>query len=313
VDNSGKNDAWPQITVVGAGAVGGYFGGMLAAAGAPVVMVGRRPFVDAVNAEGLLLETQAEKKRITVAASADIAAASEADVILFSVKTNDTATAAQALGSVMKPGAIVLSLQNGVDNVERIREAAGINTLAAAVYVSASVVQPGHVRHLARGDLLVGPEAKSFSELFMRAHVPCQVSKNLIAELWAKLACNCALNAVSALARVSYGRIIEHPKGHSIIDAIVDEIFAVARATGIKSANFETPEALRAVVLNLAREMPTTLSSTAQDLLRGKPTEIDSLNGYISRRGAPLGVPTPVNETLSALIKIFEATKRDME
>lgn len=301
------DSSWPQIAVVGAGAVGGYFGGLLAHAGAPVVMIGRPQFVEAVKFGGLVVETTEGDMHLSLTASTAMRDAANADVILFCVKTGDTANVAQALAGVIKAGARVVSLQNGVDNVERIRKTSSLEALAAVVYVAVSVVRPGHIKHLARGDLVVGPEARDIAELFARAQVRCVVSDNIEAELWTKLATNCALNALSALARAPYGRIVESSEGRDLINAIVDEVFSVGQAAGIKSPNFNQ-DSLRRATFNLADQMPTTMSSTAQDLLRDKKTEIDSLNGYVSRRGAELGLATPTNDVLRNLIKLSEQT-----
>src|ERR1700756_3662040 len=121
---------WPQIAVLGAGAVGGYFGGLLADAGAPVVMIGRQNFVSAVAREGLLLDTLKFQKRVRVEASTDLSLVRGAGLILFCVKTTDNATTARELAPFLAPDAVVLSLQNGVDNVEQIRAAAGIEAMA---------------------------------------------------------------------------------------------------------------------------------------------------------------------------------------
>src|SRR5271155_81826 len=106
--------AWPKIAVVGAGAVGGYFGGMLARAGAPVVMIGRAPFVEAVTKNGLLLDTLYFKETVRVEAATEIAAARGAEVILLCVKTTDTAETARALAPLLSANAIIISMQNGV-------------------------------------------------------------------------------------------------------------------------------------------------------------------------------------------------------
>src|SRR5215212_300861 len=124
---------WPRIAVVGAGAVGGYFGGMLANAGAPVVMIGRQSFVEAVTSNGLLIESAQGDMRVRVDATIDISAVANADIILFCVKTSDTEAAGKAVAAVMKRDAQVVSLQNGVDNAECIRTAGGIEAWAAAV------------------------------------------------------------------------------------------------------------------------------------------------------------------------------------
>ena len=302
--------AWPKIAVVGAGAVGGYFGGMLARAGAPVVMIGRAAFVEAVNQNGLLLDTLHFKESVRVEASAELDAARGAEVVLFCVKTTDTAETARALAPLLSPNAIVISMQNGVDNAEQIRAASGLDALGAVVYVAASVPQAGSIKHVGRGDLVVGPRnarTEHIAALFERAGVPCRISDNIEGELWTKLTWNCALNAVSALGRAKYGQIAANEEACKVVADVVHEVLAVARAANIHPPGLENPQVALASALKGASQMSEALSSTAQDLLRGKRTEIDSLNGYISRRGAALGVPTPINQALFALVKLAES------
>jgi 2-dehydropantoate 2-reductase len=304
-----EQDGWPKIAVVGAGAVGGYFGGLLARAGAPVVMIGRAAFVEAAKKNGLFLDTLQFQESVKVEASTEMSAARGAEIVLFCVKTTDNATTARALAPLLAPGAIVLSMQNGVDNVEQIRGAAGIDALPAVVYVAASVPGPGRVKHVGRGDLVVGPESertKTIAALFSRAGVGCRISENIEGELWTKLVWNCALNAVSALGRAKYGLIASSPDAWKVVETAVYEVLAVAKAAGIQPPGLEDPKAALAGALKIATQMAEALSSTGQDLNRGKRTEIDSLNGYISRRGAELGAPTPVNHTLFALVKLAE-------
>jgi 2-dehydropantoate 2-reductase len=301
---------WPKIAVVGAGAVGGYFGGMLARAGAPVVMIGRAAFVEAVNQNGLLLDTLHFKESVRVEASTELDAARGAEVVLFCVKTTDTAETARALAPLLSPNAIIISMQNGVDNAEQIRAASGLDALGAVVYVAASVPQPGAVKHVGRGDLVVGPQnarTQHIAGLFERAGVPCRISENIEGELWTKLTWNCALNAVSALGRAKYGQIAANEDACKVVAEVVDEVLAVARAANIHPPGLENPQVALASALKGASQMSEALSSTAQDLLRDKRTEIDSLNGYISRRGAALGVATPINHALFALVKLAES------
>ena len=304
-----QQESWPKIAVVGAGAVGGYFGGLLARAGAPVVMIGRPPFVETVRKNGLFLDTLQFQESVRVEASAELRAVRGTEIVLFCVKTTDNPTTARALAPLLAPGAVVVSMQNGVDNVEQIRAAAGIDALPAVVYVAASVPEPGRVKHVGRGDLVVGPEserAKKIAALFSRAQVPCRISDNIEGELWTKLVWNCALNAVSALGRAKYGQIASSADAWKVVETAVYEVLRVARAAGIHPPGLEDPKAALAGALKIATEMAEALSSTGQDLNRGKRTEIDSLNGYISRRGAELGVPTPVNHALYALVKLAE-------
>ena len=299
---------WPRIAVVGAGAVGGYFGGMLARAGAPVVMIGRAAFVEALRKNGLLLDTLRFKETLRVEASTELEAARGAEVILFCVKTTDTESTARALAPLLSRSATLVSLQNGVDNAEKIR-AAGIDAISAVVYVAASVPEPAHIKHVGRGDLVVGPRnarTETFAALFERAGVACRISDNIDGELWTKLIWNCALNTISALGRAKYGQIAASEDARKVVDTAVNEVLAVAASARIELPGVESPQAGMAGALGIATQMAGAISSTGQDLLRGKRTEIDSLNGYISRRGAELGVPTPVNHALYALVKLAE-------
>jgi len=302
-------EPWPSVAVVGAGAVGGYFGGLLARAGAPVVMIGRPAFVEAVKKNGLFLDTLHFQESVHVKVSTDLSAIRGAEIVLFCVKTTDNAATARAIAPLLAPNALVLSFQNGVDNVEQIRAAAPIEALPTVVYVAASVPEPGRVKHVGRGDLIFGPrneKTERVANLFSRANVPCKISENIAGELWTKLIWNCALNAVSALGRAKYGRIAASADARKVVETLVDEVLAVARAADIHPPGLEDPKAAIAGAFKIATQMAEALSSTAQDMNRGKRTEIDSLNGYISRRGAELGVPTPVNHALYALVKLAE-------
>ncbi len=304
-----ENQNWPRVAVVGAGAVGGYFGGMLRRAGAPVIMIGRGAFVEAVEKSGIFLDTVQFKESVRVEASTELKDVRGAEIVLFCVKTTDNAATAGALGPLLAPGALVVSLQNGVDNAEQIRAASGIAALSAVVYVAASVPEPGRVKHVGRGDLVVGPrnpESERISALFERAGVDCRISDNIAGELWTKLTWNCALNAVSALGRAKYGQIAASADARKLVEAVVYEVLAVAKAANIHPPGFEDPQVALAGSFKIATQMAEALSSTAQDMNRGKRTEIDSLNGYIARLGAELGVPAPVNQALYALVKLVE-------
>lgn len=304
-----ESQPWPKVAVVGAGAVGGYFGGLLARAGAPVMMIGRPAFAEAVRKNGLFLDTVQFQEKVRVAASTEIESVRGAEILLFCVKTTDNAATARGIAPLLAPGALVLSMQNGVDNVEQIKSAAGIDALPSVVYVAASVPEPGRVKHAGRGDLVVGPrseETERIAALFSRANIPCRISENIEGELWTKLIWNCALNAVSALGHAKYGQIAASADAWKVVETAVYEVLAVARAAKIHPPGLEDPKAALTGALQIATQMAEALSSTAQDMNRGKQTEIESLNGYVARRGAELGVPTPVNQALYALVKLAE-------
>jgi 2-dehydropantoate 2-reductase len=283
---------------------------MLARAGVPVVMIGRPSFVEAVCRSGLQLDSFRFQDTVHPQVSTELAAAAGAKVVLFCVKTTDTASVSKQLAAILQAESVVVSLQNGVNNAEEIRAASGLEALPAVVYVAASVPAPGTIKHLGRGDLVVGPpneRTEKIARLFQSATVPCRISENMEGELWTKLIWNCALNAVSALGRVTYGEIIANAEARKIIEATVHETLNVARAKGVHPPGLEDPKAAIAGSFKIADQMSGTRSSTAQDLARGKHTEIDSLNGYVARLGAALGVPTPVNHTLYTLVKLYES------
>jgi 2-dehydropantoate 2-reductase len=304
------NSSGPKVAVVGAGAVGGYFGGMLARAGVPVVMIGRPAFEKAVKKNGLVLDTVNFREVVRPDASSDIAAVAGANFVLFCVKATDTAATAKELAKHIAPSAILVSLQNGVNNAEEIHAASGLEALPAVVYVAAAMAAPGQVKHLGRGDLIIGPanaKTAAVSTLFGGAGVPCRISENIAGELWTKLIWNCALNALSGLGKVTYGDIVASADARRLVATVVDEVLAVAKAKGIHPPGLEDPKVALAGAFKVAEQMSGTRSSTAQDMARGKRTEIASLNGYIAKQGEELGVPTPVNQALYTLVKLQEA------
>src|SRR5216684_4151743 len=156
---------WPPIAVVGAGAVGGYFGGMFARAGAPTVFIGRKHFADSVTAGGLVLDKSDGQERIKVDATGDMTVIRDCSLILFCVKANDTSATARQMAALVRPDATVVCLQNGVDNADQVRAAANAAALPAVVYVAVSVPESGRVKHLARGDLIIGPPSEPTTHL----------------------------------------------------------------------------------------------------------------------------------------------------
>jgi len=292
-----------KIAVMGAGAVGCYYGGMLARAGQQVVLIGRPAHVDAVRHGGLRLETRSFNERLPLAASTEPDGVAGAALVLCCVKSTDSERAAADMAPYLAPDAIVLSLQNGVDNVERLQARLACQVAAAVVYVAAQMAGPGHVKHHGRGELAIATAAGSegLAALFRAAGVPVRLCDNIAGELWAKLIVNCVYNALSAITQVPYAGLVEGVGVSAVMRDVIDECLAVARGAGVNVAGdpWETVQAI-------ARTMPTQLSSTAQDLSRGKRSEIDHLNGHVLRLGAALGIATPVNRVLHALVKTLE-------
>src|SRR5271155_5352739 len=236
-----------RVAVMGAGAVGSYFGGMLARAGVPVTMIARGAYVEAVRRDGLFLDTVSFQERVAVGVSADPSAVRDANVVLFCVKGQDNEATARAIAPHLAAGAIVVSVQNGVDNVERIRAASGIDALPAVVYVAVAMPEPGHVKHSGRGELVVGefagrsvsaesqaPRTEQIAALFASAKVPCRISQDILADMWRKFITNCGANAVSAIAQASYGEIARYETSRALMSRVVEESIAVGRAAGVR-------------------------------------------------------------------------------
>jgi 2-dehydropantoate 2-reductase len=305
-----------SVAVVGAGAIGSFYGALLARTGQPVTLIGRAAHVRAVEQHGLRLDMAGHVEVVRLAASVDLAPVRHADLVLFCVKSIDTDRVARELTPLLAADAVVLSLQNGVENAATIAKHVQRVVVPAAVYVATALVEPGLVKHFGRGELVIGAldaaaardaaVAAALPELvalFATAGITVTISADVTAELWTKLVTNCAYNAISALAQATYGELTALADVRAVQDAVVREVVAVAAAAGV---NLPLDRALTAVE-RIAVGMPGQRSSTAQDLARGKPSEIDHLNGFVVRRGRELGIATPVNATLYALVKLVEA------
>jgi 2-dehydropantoate 2-reductase len=293
-----------KITVMGAGAVGCYYGGMLARAGHEVWLISRERHVEAVARHGLLMESSEFSGHIPLLATTSAEGVQNADLVLCCVKSADTARAAAAMEAHLAADAIVISLQNGIDNPSVLRDRLAREIIPAAIYVAAQMAGDGHVRHHGGGKLVLGdtPHSGRIAALFADAGIPVEISGNIEGELWAKLTVNCAYNALSAITALPYAKLIQQSGVTQVLRDVVAECLAVADKAGIALVGnvWESVE-------RIPQTMPGQISSTAQDLQRGRPTEIDHLNGCIARRGEELGVPTPVNCLLYTLVKILES------
>ena len=263
-----------QVAVVGAGAVGCYYGGLLLRAGHDMTFIGRQPHVDAINAHGLLLDTKTFKGHLPAKAATDATALASPDLVLVCVKSADTEQAGRSLSGCLRPQTSVLSLQNGVDNAQRLRAVTGHAVIPVV------------------------------AQMLRAAGVGVTISDDIEVTLWSKLVINCAFNALSAVADISYGPMLEVEGTKDVVTRAVQEAITVARACGVGM-----PEDLLAQILTIPDKMPNQKSSTAQDLARGKPSEIDFLNGYVVRKGAELGIPTPTNHALQVMVKLAERGK----
>ena len=311
-----SSEARRRVAVMGAGAVGSFYGAMLARAGHEVTLIGRPAHVQAIQRDGLKLEMGGTIHTVALQASSDPAALRGAELVLCCVKSGDSEAAALQMAPHLQPSTWVMSLQNGVDNAETLARFLPCRVIPTVVYVAVALGGPGVVCHFGRGDLAVGampggtqssvpewPTLQALVDLFATAQVPVRIVPDVAVELWAKLLVNCAYNAISALAQMPYAKLAALPPIVELQELVIQEVIAVAAACGVMLP----PAASREAVAKIALGMPQQLSSTAQDMARRKPSEIDHLNGFVVRRGRELGVATPVNQTLHALVKLVES------
>ena len=302
-----------KIYVLGAGAVGCYFGGMLARAHHDVTFIARPQRVEALNTFGLEMDCKAFHETIQVKASSDLAALKDADLVLLSVKSLDTEGTLTQIKSVLPSKAEILSLQNGVANVEIATKIISNPVYAAVVYVAVGMIGQSALKHHGRGELLVGSLSATLPDddqnleeicnLFEGVGVPCSIAPQIKRDIWLKFLVNCSFNAISGIGQISYGEMMKSPYIAKLIEEITKEFLTIAALEDVK---ISLSEALAAND-SIATTMVTQVSSTAQDLAKGKMTEIDFLNGYIVELGKRYGIPTPYNQSVYALVKMMES------
>ncbi|MFT8335427.1 ketopantoate reductase family protein [Acetobacter orientalis] len=292
-----------RVAIIGAGAVGCYMGSLLAMAGHTVTLLARPVQCDAIQQRGLILERAGKQTQVAVQAISHASALPSVDLVLFCVKSADTEEAGLLMAPCLQASTVVLSLQNGIDNAQRLACVLGHDVVPVAVYVAVDIVAPGHVAHHGGGRVILGPSAESaaIAELLTQAAIPATVEPDIMAILWEKLVVNCAYNALSALTQTAYAPMVATPGAQEVMAQLVAECVAVAAACGVF-----LPSTMLQKVQNIAQLMPSQMSSTAQDLRRGKPTEIDYLNGYVVRKGQDVSLPTPVNLAMQVAVKLAE-------
>ena len=309
-----------RILIAGAGALGSVFGGLLAAAGHEVTLLGRAPHLAAIAEHGLVLEGLfgARTVRGLQIAYEPAALRPPFDAILVTVKSFDTALMLAATADLLAPEGALVSLQNGLGNVERVLAAVGPErALGGRVIFGAELARPGVTRVTVNADpVAVGavaagtPAAEGKARVWAgrldEAGIPTEYTPGVLAHLWTKACYNAALNPLGALFGVPYGTLATQPDMRAVMDGAIDECYAVAAACGVTPV-VPTADAYRAVFYE--RLVPATArhrSSMLQDIERGRPTEIEAINGCIWTYGRAAGISTPVNATLTRLIRARE-------
>jgi 2-dehydropantoate 2-reductase len=303
-----------KIAVVGAGAMGSLFGGLLAAAGEKVILVDIwEEHVEAINTRGLIIEKNSTRQTIEVRATTDHSKVGLVDLIILFVKSYDTHDAIEDIKVIVSEDTVLLSLQNGLGNIEKISELIGKNkVIPGTTAQGCTLMGPGEIKHAGYGSTIIGEIDGRISkriikirDTFNRAGIKTEISDKIKVALWSKVLVNIAINPVTALTGLRNGELLDHPEIVKVMLNAVEEAIRVAEALKIDLGFDEHIEN----VYKVARATYSNKSSMLQDIYKGKRTEIDALNGVIVASARRIGLPVPVNDTLTALVKGLEYNK----
>jgi 2-dehydropantoate 2-reductase len=298
-----------KIAVVGAGGIGGYFGGLLAHAGADVTFIARGAHLEALQRDGLRLTTSHGDYTIPVRATDDPAAVGPVDLVLFCVKSQDTEEAAAAIRPLVRDDTAVLSLQNGVDNEEKIAAILGRGVVLGGVArIEAAIVEPGVVMQAGRARSIelgaLRPEDRPVAERvyqeLARGGFPVKLVDDTRYALWDKFYFLASIAGTTALARATIREIVDWPPTRQLFVDALNEAIAIARAEGVDLGAGAVERALR--IADSAHE--TMRTSMERDLSRGRRLEVEALNGVIVRLGERHGIATPVHRCISATLSL---------
>jgi 2-dehydropantoate 2-reductase len=304
-----------RILVHGAGAVGGYFGALLARGGHEVWFVARGENLSTLRERGLVVELGSETLRLpAVHVVSEPREAPRPELVLVCVKSYDTPAAAAALRPLVGPDTIVLSLQNGVENEDILARGLGIGPpMVALTRIGVERVAPGRIVYSGRGTIVYGEpggsesaRARRAGEAFAAAGVPYQLRTDILVAAWEKLSWNAGFNAVTALTRSTVAEVMSMAATRELIVSAMEEVDATAIAGGIPVRRTRT----QAVLDDSVNGLPDFQTSMLQDVLRGRRLEHDAINGAVVRAASRLGVPVPVNRTLLALLERLDPARR---
>jgi len=306
-----------RYLVIGTGALGTVFGGLLGRAGHLVKFLGRGSHFKSLRRKGGLIDGiwgEYRLKPVSVPQPGDLF-----DVILLCVKAFDTAAAAREANSWLAPEGFVVSLQNGLGNLEVIAQECGNRrTIGGRVIFGAQVVQPGRVTVTVYADqVLLGAMDSSFPEEnlarlvqhFNQAGIPTARVPDIFPHLWGKVLYNCALNPLGAILGVPYGALGDHPETREIMRCIIEEIYQVAAAKGVTLLIPTADAYFRHFLDDLVPPTAAHWPSMWQDLQAGRRTEIEALNGAICRYGRELDLATPYNDAITRLVRFVEGRR----
>jgi 2-dehydropantoate 2-reductase len=299
-----------KIVMMGSGAMGGLFGGLLTRSGEEVWLVGnRKDQIDAIRSAGLTFEEKGELEIIPMKATSDVTSVGKADVVIFFVKTYDTKVAVSDALALEKEDTIFLTLQNGLGNEEVICQKIDRKKVMLGVTGhGATLLGPGHIRHAGWGKTFIGEldhritdRASRIAQTFCEAGIETEVSSNIHDHVWGKLLVNVGINALTALTGFKNGQLLNYPESVRLMEKLVTEASEVARRKGIHLEQ-DPIEKVRKTI----EATKENRSSMGQDFDRRQRTEIDAINGAVVREAQSLAIPVPFNQAVTDLVKAVE-------
>ncbi len=300
-----------KIVIIGAGAMGSLFGGLLAESGMNVRLLDIwAEHIRAMEKNGLSIEREGRTRYVPVNASTGPENMGNADLTVVFVKSTQTASAARTAALVAGDSGLILTLQNGMGNAEKLSEVVDSRRIIAGTTAhGATLLGPGRIRHAGKGPTVMGswsgdqdPGLEAIAKIFTRAGISVKLTDNIQTVIWEKLLINVGINAVTALTGIKNGQLLDLPVTQALVHAAVEEAMAVARALDIKVRKDAVD-----LVLGIAKATATNRSSMGQDVDNRRRTEIDAINGAVVRKAARLGLKAPVNQTLTALVETLQS------
>lgn len=297
-----------RYVIMGSGGIGGFFGARLALAGEDVWFIARGNHLAAMQKSGLRIKSTAGEFIVPSGKMTnDTTWIGTADVILFCVKSYDTESAARTLVPILHDGSLVIPLQNGVDNEDKIRNVVSrADVYGGVAYISSRITAPGEITEVGGFQRIVfgpqkpaiNPNANNVHEAFLRAGIKSQLQDDITKELWRKLMFIASMGSLTALSRLTHGEILANQRMVSLMFDAMREVRAVALKLGVEVEPVDEPRVLE----GLKRFSDDTRSSMYFDLAAGKPMEIEALNGTVVRLGEQLGVPTPIHRVIYSVL-----------
>ena len=297
-----------KILIVGAGAVGGYFGGLLARSGEDVTFLARGEHLKAIQEKGLYIKSINGDFNIKIKAVEKPNANEKYDLIVIAVKSYDLPDACNNIKGTVKNETVLMSLLNGVDSEEIIGSIFGAdNVIGSVAFIGSQILDAGVISHTASGMITIGEldgvkskRCEEILKIFERAKIPIKLSENIQKDIWAKMVWNTGFNAITALTGSLVSDVLSIPESRKIVEMAMKETVEVANKKGI-SLSDDLAEKTVSKTLK-AGEIKTSM---LQDRENGKAMEIDSINGAIVRLGHEMNIPVPVNETLYGALKVI--------